>query len=178
MAGTRGDSELTIDVEEVLLRRGLPDVDVEALSSEGLLRRLVLEQQRTNELLSAIVLTTRYSRGGYDGPFLSHRVVQLDRIAPARAALEIKLAVAGRGLPIALRIAWEGVGVPGGGGSGGRLVIGTDRNAMARGRPIDVTADGEVRIIVAPHQDLWATGNLSTALPATFFRFEVEEGRL
>lgn len=130
----------------------------------GLLGQILTELRQGNLLLTELVRTSRFNRGGYDGPFLSARTVTLDGTEP----VEI---FPGRGEPAALLIETDGTGAV-----GDLLFISDDRQQIAAGYRLLLETAGSLRIIADRHQHLYALPVFVAGAGAVAVRMRV--GRL
>lgn len=105
---------------------------------------LYVELRRVRELLEELLRTSRYNRGGYDGPWLS-----ASRYAVSGA--ETVRVFPGRGEPSALVISWEGTG-----NADENLYVGTDPGQVMSGFIASLTTTGQLRLIVEEHDNLYA----------------------
>lgn len=117
-----------------------------------------------------MIRTARFSRGGYDGPFLRPRHVQTTSTSPFREIC------GGQQFPVALLIEFTGTGIP-----TDYLLISDDRGAMeggykiAAGSDISIATGNPIRIIADRHQQYF----VQTVTKANVsIRLRVMQGRL
>lgn len=142
---TTGEREIDLDLEHTLLTQLVPPTDADALHGDDLMRALLLEQRRTNALLSVLAITTRFNRGNYDGPYINRRRV----VVPNNDVVEI---FRGRRFPAALRIEADSVIGP-----APTLLISSDRGSIRGGDAYSLSSAREIRVLVAAQQMLYAS---------------------
>mgnify|MGYP001611898800 CR=1 FL=1 len=133
----------------------------------ALLRRIAAELILANERLELIAMTSRFNRGGYDGPFIVGRTYTLG----PEAAKTPAIVFSGRGYPVALLIEITGTGV-----ATDELFISDDNGAMTQGLRVSLTANSTLRIIADTGQEYYAQPGFTGLVSST--TMSVREGRL
>lgn len=158
------DDELIEQRRRAILafERDLPMVDASTL-----LRRLIAETHYGNLMLEELLRTSRFNRGGYDGPFLVGRSFTL-----GAGSMDDPIEVfAGRGEPAAILLQTDGTGV-----ATDRLFVSDTRDAMRGGFSVSLASETEIRIIADRRQPYYAAA-FFTGVPTSVV-VRVREGRL
>jgi len=121
----------------------------------GTLAAVVEELRTTNALLRDLLTTTRFGRGGYDGPFLQ---ANLRTLTPAGGVVEV---FGGRGDPTALLFEFG----PTLGGVTGTLYLSDDPGGIGGGFTLAIVAGNGRRIIADRHQHIYAMVDATGAVP-------------
>jgi len=147
------------------------EVDLDKVGGDDLLREMIRRLEVHTEVLFDIAETNRYSRGGYDGPFLRGKSYGYAPAPGGGQRSPLVTLFSGRGAPTALLITGDGTGV-----GTDRLFISDDKGQISGGYTVGLTGPFQLRIIADRDQILYSAVDFTGAVLAT--TVNVREGRL